>query len=106
LPADDVSAQLTWQLTSAWRWLISDSYVARVYADDANLNSAGGYELIGLSTDYTQSLGTGELRAFARLDNLANRRYAGSVIVNNTSAQYFEAGPGRALLVGLSYQLR
>ena len=50
--------------------------------------------------------GSGELRAFARLDNLANRRYAGSVIVNNTSAQYFEAGPGRAFLVGLSFQLR
>jgi iron complex outermembrane receptor protein len=106
LPAGDLSVQLAWQATPAWRWLLSDSYVGRVYADDANRSEAGAYDLIGVSSDYALALRGGELRVFARADNLANRRYAGSVIVNNTSAQYYEAGPGRAVLLGVSYQLR
>ncbi|HLK70725.1 MAG TPA: TonB-dependent receptor [Steroidobacteraceae bacterium] len=106
LPPHDAFAQLTWQASPAWRWLLNDSYVAAVYADDANLNHAGGYDLIGIATDYSWSLQAGDLRLFARADNLSNRRYAGSVIVNNTSAQYYEAGPGRSFLLGVSFRWR
>ncbi len=106
LPPHDLYAQLEWQTTAAWGWQLRDSYAAAVYADDANQNYAGAYDVLGLSSDYTWHLQDGDLRAFARADNLANRRYAGSVIVNNTSAQYYEAGPGRAFLVGVSFQLR
>jgi iron complex outermembrane receptor protein len=106
LPPDDLFAQLTWQATSAWRWLLSDTYVSAVYADDANLNYAGAYDLLGIASDYSLHLSAGDLRLFARADNLANRRYAGSVIVNNTSAQYYEAGPGRNFLLGVNFQLR
>ncbi|HWG76965.1 MAG TPA: TonB-dependent receptor [Steroidobacteraceae bacterium] len=106
LPPDDLFAQLAWQTTAAWRWLVSDSYVSAVYADDANASYAGAYDLLGIASDYTWSLPAGDLRLFARVDNLANRSYAGSVIVNNTSHQYYEAGPGRAFLLGVNFQLR
>lgn len=106
LPPNDLFAQLAWQTTAAWRWLLNDSYASAVYADDANRSYAGAYDLIGIASDYTLPLSVGELRLFARADNLANRRYAGSVIVNNTSAQYYEAGPGRAFLLGVNFQLR
>lgn len=106
LPPHDLFAQLSWQTSANWRWLLSDSYVSAVYADDANHNYAGAYDLIGIATDYTLHLSAGDLRLFARADNLANRVYAGSVIVNNTSAQYYEAGPGRAFLLGVNFQLR
>lgn len=106
LPPQDVYAQLQWQATQNWRWQLRDSYVAAVYADDANRTYAGAYDLVGLSSDYDWRLPAGDLSGFVRLDNLFNRRYAGSVIVNNTSAQYFEAGPGRAVLVGLTFRMR
>lgn len=106
LPPHDGYAQLTWQLTPAWHWMLNDSYAAAVYADDANHNYAGAYDVLGIATDYTLNLAAGDLRLFARGDNLANRSYAGSVIVNNTSAQYYEAGPGRAFLLGVSFQMR
>ena len=106
LPPHDGFAQLAWQTTADWRWLLYDTYAAAVYADDANHNYAGAYDVLGIATDYTLHLSAGDLRLFARGDNLGNRRYAGSVIVNNTSAQYYEAGPPRAFLVGVNYQMR
>lgn len=106
LPAHDLYNQLQWQLTDRWDWQLRDTYESRVYANDANTAYAGAYDVLGIATDYTWRWATGELRVFARVDNLLDRRYAGSVIVNNTSADYFEAGPPRAFLVGLTYQMR
>jgi iron complex outermembrane receptor protein len=37
-----------------------------------------------------------------RIDNLANRRYVGSVIVNETNSRFFEPEPGRAAYVMFS----
>jgi iron complex outermembrane receptor protein len=106
LPPHDVYAGLQWQPLPKWSWTFTDTYVAAFFADDANMNYAGAYNLLGLITDYTWSLDAGSLRGFVRLDNLLNRVYAGSVIVNNTNAEYYEAGPGRAVLVGVSFQMR
>ena len=39
---------------------------------------------------------------FFRIDNLANKRYAGSVIVNETNGRFFEPAPGRAWTFGVS----
>ncbi len=106
LPEDDLYGQLQWRVTDRWDWLLTDTYESLVYANDADTAYAGAYDVLGIASDYTWQWQTGQLRAFARLDNLLNRRYAGSVIVNNTSAEYFEAGPGRAILVGLTYSMR
>jgi iron complex outermembrane receptor protein len=36
---------------------------------------------------------------FTSLDNLTNRAYVGSVIVNETNSRFFEAAPGRTAYV-------
>ena len=41
-----------------------------------------------------------ELTGFARVDNLFDRRYIGSVIVNEGNARYFEPAPGRNWTIG------
>ena len=46
--------------------------------------------------------GTWDLTGFARVDNLFGRRYAGSVIVNEGNARFFEPAPGRTWIAGLS----
>ena len=37
-----------------------------------------------------------------RLDNATNRRYAGSVIVNEANGRYFEPAPGRNWFAGVT----
>ena len=43
----------------------------------------------------------GVLTAYARIDNLAGRRYVGSVIVNQVAGQFYEPAPGRNTTLGL-----
>lgn len=71
--------------------------------NDANDASADGYSLLDLR------LGASELRAgslrlspFAGITNLANKRYASSVVVNAFGGRYFEPGPDRGGYAGLS----
>jgi iron complex outermembrane receptor protein len=41
-------------------------------------------------------------RAFARLNNVTDRNYAGSVIVGDTNGRFFEPAPGRNWFAGVS----
>ena len=44
------------------------------------------------------------LRAFARVGNLLDQPYIGSVIVNDGNQRYYEPGPDRSFTVGLQWQ--
>jgi iron complex outermembrane receptor protein len=46
------------------------------------------------------------LSEFARVDNILNRGYVDSVIVNDTNMRYFEPQPGRVFYVMLTASVR
>jgi iron complex outermembrane receptor protein len=43
---------------------------------------------------------------FARIDNLTDRNYVGSVIVNETNSRYYEPAPRRNMTVGIQASLQ
>jgi iron complex outermembrane receptor protein len=45
------------------------------------------------------------MTAYARIDNLADERYVGSVIVNQAASQFYEPAPGRNWTLGLRLTL-
>ena len=77
-------------------------HVGRIFANDLNMEQAAAYTLFNVRAGLEQRLGDWRLRQFVRLDNVADRRFAGSVIVNDANGRFFEPGPGRTWLVGLS----
>ena len=80
--------------------------MGRIAADDKNQVYAPSYNVASLSVGYTKRLGAWKLSAFARVDNLADKNYVGSVIVNEGNGRYYEPAPGRQWMAGtsLSYQ--
>jgi len=46
-------------------------------------------------------VGQGSLTAYARVDNLTDKRYVGSVIVNQAASRFYEPAPGRNWTLGL-----
>ena len=46
------------------------------------------------------------LTEFLRVDNLTDRNYAGSVIVNETNGRYYEPSPRRNISVGVQASLQ
>ncbi|MDP9141262.1 MAG: TonB-dependent receptor [Pseudomonadota bacterium] len=76
-------------------------YVDDVQVDDVNSDAAASYTVTGLRLIYTQPAGWGHWRAFVRGENLFDREYAGSVIVNESNGRFFEPGSGRGVFAGL-----
>jgi hypothetical protein len=78
---------------------------ARIFVNDANSDSAPAYSVASARAGYELRMGSATLRTFLRVDNLFARRYAGSVIVNEGNARFFEPAPGRTWLAGVSLRL-
>jgi iron complex outermembrane receptor protein len=73
----------------------------RLYANDINTASADGYTILNLKASHAWKTGGSTLTAFARIDNLTDEKYVGSVIVNQASSQFYEPAPGRNWSLGL-----
>ncbi len=65
--------------------------------NDVNSDFASGFELLSLSARTRVELESGWLKLLARVENLANRSVAASVIVNEGNKRFFEPAPGRSL---------
>ena len=74
---------------------------ARVYANDANTQSAPGYALFNLHLGKRFQLGEQSLEPYLGVDNLLGREYFDNLRINDGNARYFEPGPGRTLYAGL-----
>jgi iron complex outermembrane receptor protein len=84
-----------------WRQGITLSGVGAVTVNDTNTQRAAGYGLVDVDVSYTFALDQSKrLQLSARLDNLADRRYIGTVIVNDGNGRYFEPGPDRTFMLG------
>ncbi len=75
----------------------------RLYANDINTASADGYTTLNLKASHVWALGAGRLTTYARIDNLADERYVGSVIVNQAGSQFYEPAPGRNWTLGVRF---
>lgn len=97
---------LEWLAATDWRVGLDWRHVGRIAADDLNTVYAPSYNVASLSVGYTRRLGAWKLSAFARVDNLTDKNYVGSVIVNEGNGRYYEPAPGRQWMAGtsLSYQ--
>jgi iron complex outermembrane receptor protein len=74
----------------------------RLYATDDNSASADGYTVFNLKASHAWQVGKGRVTGYARVDNVTDQKYVGSVIVNQSSGQFYEPAPGVNYTVGLS----
>lgn len=74
----------------------------RIYANDTNTASADGHTLLNLAVSHRRPLSWGTLTWYGRVNNVSNERYVGSVIVNQSSLQFYEPGLPTNWTVGLN----
>ncbi|MFG6488778.1 TonB-dependent receptor family protein [Roseateles sp. BYS78W] len=97
---------LTWQPTGGWRVGVEGRALGKVWVNDLNSDAAPGYATLATFAGYQLSVGAWDLGALLRVDNLADRRYAGSVIVNDGNNRFFEPAPGRTWLASATASYR
>ena len=106
VPRSALDASLRWGGPRGWHAQLQLSAIGAVVANDANTARAPGYALVDASVGYVIESARVQLAPFLRLDNLFDRRYIGSVIVNESTGRYYEPGPGRAIYVGCRVTFR
>lgn len=107
VPRSSLFAELAWEhrpwgLQTAIEW----RRVGRVFVDDANSDAAPAAATVNLRVSLQQNVGRWTFSEFVRIDNVGDKTYAGSVIVNEGNRRFFEPAPGRTWLVGLNGSYR
>lgn len=81
-------------------------HVGRIFVNDANDDFAPAATLLNLRAGFRERIGMIKVEPLLRLDNATNRRYAGSVIVNEANSRFFEPAPIRNWLVSVTARYR
>jgi iron complex outermembrane receptor protein len=79
---------------------------AKIYVDDRNSDAAAGFWVVNLRAGFEQDTQHWHFSEFGRIDNVANRNYVGTVIVNETNSRFFEPAPGRTAYIMFNAALR
>lgn len=102
VPQASAFAELAWSRPE-WHGIsagLEGQYAGKVYVNDRNADAAPSYAIANVRLGFEQSAGQWTFREFARVNNLFDRNYVGSVIVGDTNSRFFEPSPGRNYLVG------
>jgi len=105
VPRQQAFARLEWT-PGPWTWALEGVASSDTVVNDLATERAPGHALLNLEAGHRWTLRSGDLRAFARLDNVLDQRYIGSVIVNDGNGRFHEPGPGRRANVGLQWSWR
>lgn len=95
-------ASIGWQPPRGWRAGAELRALSRIAVNNANSEFAPGYVVAALSLGYRAEIGRWTVAPFARIDNLFDRNYVGSVIVNDSNGRYYEPAPGRNWTAGVT----
>ena len=104
-PMHSLFAQVAYRPIAPLSMALEMRAEGRAFADDLNSDAAPGYAVVNASTGYSFTAGSSKIYLFGRLDNLLDRNYAGSVIVNDGNRRFFEPAAGRRIFVGLRTML-
>ena len=103
IPERQLFVQLAWEpKTVPGVFTIEIRNMGKMAANDTNTEEASAYTVVNLEAKFQQTSGAWQWKEFVRIDNAANRVYAGSVIVNEGNGRYFEAAAGRSLFAGVA----
>ena len=95
-------AGLAWQPEQGFQAGLEARYMDKIYVDDINSDTAPSYTVVAASVGYLWVNQDWKINTYARVDNLFDRNYVGSVIVNDSNGRYFEPADGRNFSVGMS----
>ncbi|EXB46544.1 TonB-dependent receptor [Acinetobacter sp. 1000160] len=92
---------VAWQPEQGFYAGLDTQFMDKVYVNDINTDAAVSYTVASIYTGYAWKRADWGINGFARVDNLFDKNYAGSVIVNEGSSRFFEPADGRNWSAGI-----
>ena len=101
VPRSNLYAALRWGEALGWNATIEANAASATPVNDLNTQYAPGYGTLSLGTGYVFETASTTVSTFLRVQNLFDKNYAGSVIVNESNGRYFEPAPGCSVFAGV-----
>jgi iron complex outermembrane receptor protein len=106
VPRSQAFAELKWRYAPAgFTAAIDVQRKARVAVDDRNTEFAPAFTLAGIGAEFVQHAAGWRFTEYLRIENLADRKTIGSVIVNEANGRFYEPSPGRNAMLGVRAKL-
>lgn len=99
-------ARLNYDLPQQWQLQVSARYRGNTFTSDDNSLAAPSYTVFDAALRKSWTLGSHELESWLLVDNISDKSYVGSVVVNQGSGRVFEPAVGRQLSVGFKWTRR
>ena len=94
--------RIAWQPEQGFQAGLEARYMDKIYVDDINSDTAPSYTVVAANVGYLWVNRDWKVNSYARVDNLFDCNYVGSVIVNDGNSRFFEPADGRNFSVGMS----
>ena len=104
-PERSAFAELAWTPKDAWGGFnsaVEVVHTGKLYVNDVNEDAAPAATVLNLRAGLAQTRGPWKFNQLVRVDNAANKVYAGSVIVNDANKRFFESALPRNWMLVLS----
>jgi outer membrane receptor for Fe3+-dicitrate len=103
VPASTLYAEVRWKhARSGFSTALEARRNAKIYVNDANSDAAEAYSVGNVRAGFEQTGPGWKMSQTLRIDNVANRRYIGSVIVADSNSRFFESALPRSISLMLS----
>jgi len=94
---------IEWRPDEGWYVGFDGQYMSKIYVTDDNSAAAPSYFVTSAYTGYNWRMNEHwMINGFIRVDNLLDRHYVGSVVVNDRNGYYYEPAAQRNYLVGVT----
>ena len=107
IPKKTFFGELVYKPSNLYEAATELRYVDKLFANDANDAFAPSYSVVNLRASKDWPLNGGwNVRTYARVDNVFDKEYVGSVLVNQGAGQFFEPASERQFLLGVTVGLK
>jgi len=105
-PRNSLNGELRWRhVPAGFTAVLEAQHKSRVAVNDVNSEYADAYTVANLALGLTQQAKDWRVTEYLRVDNVTDRRYVGSVIVNDGNGRFYEPAPGRNVTAGVQARL-
>ncbi len=106
VPKNNLYGIVRWGGDVGWHASANAQFVSAVAVNDVNSVFTPAYTIFGADGGYAFELRDWRVSTFVRINNMLDRRYVGSVIVDDGNSRYFEPGAGFSVLGGVTVTVK